>query len=364
MCAHLKRWRSAAVRSAHWPSPMPASALPPAAAAAPPAGVSAAAGGTGAAGGSPPAAAVLLRRAGGLTQAVVGGVSLEVAHSDLAPSRQGDGAQAAQGDDDDGADAANELWTWFFEEGFSLASATGFARVWPGAIVLIRALGDPESVLRLALAQAGRQRSRAPLVVELGSGSGLVGLAAAAAAGADVLLTDTAAVVSGVLAGNLQRNAGAGPAAVSAPGSSAGLPGAVRVGAGSAAAAVLDWTVPVEQQLQGAATEPDVVIAAECIWLAELVEPFAAAASSLLLRPGRPPSAGADRPVLFLSSRERAKDGSATFARVGAALSALAARGCGDATLVARFEPGAGTTADEEDEDEEGPLLVYAIRPD
>merc|ERR1719343_1471647 len=72
--------------------------------------------------------------------------------------------------------------------------------------------------------------------------------------------------------------------------------GAVPVGRGSASAAVLDWTVPVSQQLAGDAARPDVVIAAECVWLSELVEPFADAAAALL-RPGTHPDEGAPWPV-------------------------------------------------------------------
>mmetsp|Transcript_140474 Transcript_140474/g.356446 ORF Transcript_140474/g.356446 Transcript_140474/m.356446 type:complete len:374 (-) Transcript_140474:32-1153(-) len=326
------------------------------------------------------AGTVMLRRNGGVTQAVVCGVRLEVVHVDSAAGAGTEGAE-----DDDGEDAALEMWTWFFEEGFSLASATGFARVWPGGAALVRSVGDADSALRLALAQASEAAGRSARCLELGAGCGLVGLAAAAAAGADVLLTDTAAVVNGVLARNLRHNSGASvpPAATDGAHSSAAAepwPGAVAVGTGRAAVAVLDWTVPVGEQLQGCSAAPDVVLAAECVWLAELIEPFADAAAALLLsRQGSCSSAepreGEDRqghdtredgqaalppPVLFLSSRERARSGSTTFAPVGAALAALAARGCGDCRLVERHEAGGG----QDDEDEDSPLLVYAVRPD
>jgi len=275
------------------------------------------------------------------------------------------------------------MMTWFFEEGFSLASATGFARVWPGASALIRALDDHADPVRQAFATAAEARKaagiipgshNAPVCVELGAGCGLVGLAAAAVAGADVLLTDTAPVVQGVLERNVARNVAAWSSSsqdgASSP-TSAPWPGAQQLGLGTVAAAVLDWTRPVSDQLHGPTWYPDVVLAAECVWLAELVEPFADAAAALLR--GREYS-GTDEsqgnkflmsrmphPVLFLSSRERAKAGSTTFSRVQSALSALASRGCGNCQLVAKYDADAGL---DDGEDEEGPLLVYAVRLD
>mmetsp|Transcript_75478 Transcript_75478/g.157425 ORF Transcript_75478/g.157425 Transcript_75478/m.157425 type:complete len:346 (+) Transcript_75478:133-1170(+) len=315
----------------------------------------------------------MMKRSGGLTEATICGVRLEVAHSNLAPARgeQRDG-RADEDDDDDGEDAANELGTWLFEEGFSLASATGFARVWPGATVLVRQLADAESSLRQSLTVAQTARpSSCPMVLELGAGCGLVGLAASVAAAADVLLTDTAAVVTGVLAKNLERNAGvAAPASDAASGTTSALPGAVAIAQGFAAAAVLDWTSPIEKQMEGIPSAPDVILAAECIWLSELVPPFAETAAHLLkarqkelLSAGADASVMAELPVLYLSSRERARQTSTTFATVESALAALTERGCGLQTLVARHEQSSGVTADEDDEDEDGPLLVYAVRP-
>ncbi|KAG2482956.1 hypothetical protein HYH03_018133 [Edaphochlamys debaryana] len=74
--------------------------------------------------------------------------------------------------------------------------------------------GGPQVPLHLGALLAGRR------VLDLGSGTGLAGLAAAAA-GAHVLLTDLASVVAGSLRHNLQRNA-AGPCAP--PGGSATPP--------------------------------------------------------------------------------------------------------------------------------------------
>jgi len=334
----------------------------------------------------------IVQRNGGVTRVVVNGVALEVLHGNLAGrGSSGAGGTCGDGNAEDSDDGNLEMLSWFFEEGFSLASATGFARVWPGGAALVRALSDTSDPVRQAIDVARAMRSAAAAdacssrrhvaarCVELGAGCGLVGLAAAAAAGADVLLTDTAPVVHGVLVRNLKHNAAAGSNGNGSADTSARVapwPGAERVGRGSVAASVLDWTRPVRDQLSGVAACPDVVLAAECVWLAELVEPFADAAAALLLghsqqgqlpeddekssRPEEHLLSSLPVPVLFLSSRERAKAGSASFAHVNAALSALASRGCGDCTLVAQYAPG----GEHDDGDEEGPLFVYAVRPD
>jgi len=321
----------------------------------------------------------VLQRRGGATCVVVGGVSLEVVHENIAGTSGGksDGSN----EDTDSDDGGLEMMTWFFEEGFSLASATGFARVWPGASALIRALDNDADPVRQAFATAAEARRAAgnrsaPVCVELGAGCGLVGLAAAAVAGADVLLTDTSPVVQGVLERNVARNSAAWSSSVqdsNQPGGSTApsWPGARRLGLGTVTAAVLDWTRPVSEQLHGA-SYPDVILAAECVWLSELVEPFADAAAALLHGPERCGTedrlrgdaflmSRTPQPVLFLSSRERAKAGSTTFSHIHSALSALAARKCGDCQLVAQYDPDAGL---DDGEDEDGPLLVYAVRPD
>ena len=190
-------------------------------------------------------------------------------------------------------------------------------------------------------------------ILELGSGTGLAGLFAAAGLGASVLLTDVPSVVE-LLQHNVQANSETGerashPAAggreahslcglghahrgprseeTNAAESSDTCVGArtcpeaakrevhaavdaiiaestspVRqtsqwrraspVGAGSAATARLDWTVPIGEQVGIDDNDPrdaHVVLACEVVWLAELVQPFVGTLAEVLRGPHRPP---------------------------------------------------------------------------
>ena len=117
-------------------------------------------------------------------------------------------------------------------------------------------------------------------MLELGAGTGLAGLAAAAA-GAHVLLTDVPSIVTDALEPNIARNAnparglvlGEGDSGARDPG---GWEDATAVGLGTATATPLDWTVPLAEQLVPSRDprRAELVLAAECVWLEELVEPF------------------------------------------------------------------------------------------
>merc|ERR1719201_1516117 len=133
------------------------------------------------------------------------------------------------------------------------------AAVWDGSIVLAMFL----ETHRDGLSNALRLPPGAALdtVVDVGSGTGLAGLAAAALldASATVFLTDVAAVVKGLL-DNIAANADSLRAATHA--------------------APLDWTSPAKDmaalsQTHGAALPPDLVIAADVVWVEALIQPLA-----------------------------------------------------------------------------------------
>jgi predicted nicotinamide N-methyase len=129
---------------------------------------------------------------------------------------------------------------------------------WDGGIVLAKYLERAPALVR------GRR------VLELGAGTGAVGLAAAALGATSVLLTDLPYVQA-----NLDANVAA-------------------LGLASASVAVLDWTAPLPPDLPPV----DVVVAADVVWLDELLPPFLATLDALLAR--------AEAPVALLAHQTRA----------------------------------------------------------
>jgi len=328
------------------------------------------------------------------------GASLLIARRDIAPA-----SGSRSGSDDDFVDPN------FFDDDYSVAATTGVCRVWEGAAVLVRHLGECEAL---------RARLRGRRVLELGAGVGLCGLAAAAA-GAHVLLTDLPAVVDEVLWENVRRNRrpredddrdgdrdgdgederrGEAPAAATsrAPTTTASPPSSsssstwsgatvpiVGPGRGTAASQALDWTKPVAAQLESqsriardalsradaeraagdAAAEAfwrrradpprdprraAILLAAECVWLRELVEPFAETCAALMRPRGDAEAcvlafrdrSGAHRVVPGSSGSGGGSDvrsggvvqhsGGGAFVPAAAVLEAFVARGCGCAT--------------------------------
>ena len=119
-------------------------------------------------------------------------------------------------------------------------------------------------------------------VLELGSGTGLAGLYAAHQ-GAHVLLTDVRAV-TGLIQHNIDANCTAGNC-------TGQWKGAVVIGQGSAACMALDWMQDVFTQSQFGGqdlSQTEYVIAAEVIWLQELLQPFVDTLAYVLKQPQRP----------------------------------------------------------------------------
>ena len=203
----------------------------------------------------------------------------------------------------------------FFDADFTIAASTG-SLMWEGSWACIEQLRQPESWLS--------QRLRGAKVVELGSGIGLLGLCAAAV-GASVLLTDVPSVVTSTLSDNVAANHRdalvLAPPPTTSPAGSHRWEDAGSVGAGSAAAQPLDWTVPLAQQTAPHdPREADVVLAAECVWLRDLVPPFVQTVCALLSSPRRP--------RCVMAFRERATAQSTTFSSAREVLGAFTEAGC------------------------------------
>lgn len=180
---------------------------------------------------------------------------------------------------------------------------TGFKKVWGGTSPLLNFLASP-----LGCTMAGQN------ILELGCGTGLAGLYAAHQ-GAHVLLTDVRAVTH-LVQQNIDAN--------STPGSSTGhWEGAAVVGQGSAACMALDWTKDVLTQTNCAGQDLSMmkyVIAAEVIWLQELLQPFVDTLAFVLRQ--------RCRPVCYMTYTRRGTASSKVFTSEAMVLQAMQSAGC------------------------------------
>ena len=152
---------------------------------------------------------------------------------------------------------------------------TGWA-VWDGAAAAAK-------YLEAAASQILTSSCPPASILELGSGTGLAGLAAAAALRLPTLLTDLPEVLP-----SLRHNIAANPALMQL-----------------VSAAALDWEEPqsstaLRPASSGACPSPLLVLAADCVWLEDLVQPFVSTLE-LAVRPG-------DRALLAYQSRSSRVD--------------------------------------------------------
>lgn len=247
----------------------------------------------------------------------------------------------------------------FFEPTYTVAGSTGFV-VWEGSWMLMN-----------YVATQMRDEIRGKKVVELGSGTGLAGLFIAAH-GAHVMTTDLVSVVEECLNDNIAMNrrpptpvgdeapavtgeckdalpatapetADPGAPPIEAlrlvPDACSGTPwaGATPIGllGGTCVAQELDWVRPVREQAAPLDfADADIILAAETVWLKELIEPFVVTVVSLLSSPKRPPC--------YLSYHNRGTEQSVTFATTGELLDSLRAHGCAVDLITEGVPPRAG----------------------
>lgn len=226
-----------------------------------------------------------------------------------------------------------EVDPYFFDDGYTLAATTGFARVWEGAEAMTRWLTRT------------RAAGRGTRVCELGAGVGECGLVLAAL-GCHVVLTDVRAVVEDVIRRNIAQNGEGTETRGEA------WPNALAMGDGSASRATLDWTDPVPARPFGKDCEvtffdADVLIAAECVWLRELLAPFVSTTSTLL-------RGGVEKLLLSVRDRSSSEDPSSgkAFANTKEVIRAFENAGCVVETL----------HREESTEDEGKDIVILDIR--
>ena len=221
----------------------------------------------------------------------------------------------------------------FFEVGYTLAASTGYLRVWEGSEILTNFMVCNDEMQKLI-------RNRR--VIELGSGSGLLGLAVAALGG-HVLLTDLTFLVEDVLRRNIKQNENITRndelkqqlnaneiSTKNITDAWCAWPGSLCIGHGSATTQALDWTKTIDVQSPSDDNmlyhcdprHAEIILAAECVWLRDLVLPFVNTVIELMH--------GQYRPKCILSFRDRSDDSleDGAFAGVKEVVQAFEERGC------------------------------------
>eukprot|EP00045_Choanoeca_perplexa_P012679 m.139720 g.139720 ORF g.139720 m.139720 type:complete len:271 (+) comp16097_c0_seq1:1326-2138(+) len=204
----------------------------------------------------------------------------------------------------------------FFDQDYTVAAATGVS-VWEGSWYFLH------------YAQQHAEDFTGKRVLELGSGTGLLGLCLAKGTGAHVMMTDVPAIVDEMLAMNIRDNSTSPNG--SPLGSKAAWPHSAPVGDGAAACASLDWTVPLSSQsMQGAdAADCDYLIGAETVWLKELIEPYVTTVTEILQRHRKHYEALRGGPMSCLMCyRNRGTDSSQSFATTAELLDCFRQHGC------------------------------------
>ena len=202
----------------------------------------------------------------------------------------------------------------FFDQDYTVAAATGVS-VWEGSWYFLQ------------YAQQHADTFDGKRVLELGSGTGLLGLCLAKGTRAHVMMTDVPAIVDEMLSMNLCDNATSDTVAC-AVASPAAWPQSHAVGEGTASCASLDWTVPLSEQTIQAA-DCDYLIGAETVWLKELIEPYVATVTDVLQQHRQHYEGVRGSPLTCLMCyRNRGTESSQSFATTSELLECFRQHGC------------------------------------
>mmetsp|Transcript_32897 Transcript_32897/g.59331 ORF Transcript_32897/g.59331 Transcript_32897/m.59331 type:complete len:327 (+) Transcript_32897:111-1091(+) len=251
----------------------------------------------------------------------------------------------------------------FFDEGYSMAGATGF-KVWTGSRLLIETLAWPQSDDCERLKEIQKVISSGAQLIELGSGVGVVGTYLSAI-GSQVLLTDLPTLVENAIDCNLLRNKKI-PASIPILSSDENAcpswlaPDGMRIGKGWANSTSLDWTFPLDEQLtKDQSSSIDFIIASDVVFLASMLTSLLNTVQSLFN------ASSSNNPSFILSFQRRdAKDGeeSATFTTVNGVIAAVEKRGWSLDCLAWRpvtvRKEADGAVIDDESE-----VFVFEIKP-
>jgi hypothetical protein len=204
----------------------------------------------------------------------------------------------------------------FFDQDYTVAAATGVS-VWEGSWYFLQ------------YAQQHAEEFAGKRVLELGSGTGLLGLCLAKGTRAHVMMTDVPAIVNEMLTMNIQDNVTPDPASRSF--GSIPWPQSQSIGEGTASCASLDWTVPLSvQSMQGAnAADCDYLIGAETVWLKELIDPYVQTVKDILQLHQQKYQQVRGKPLTCLMCyRNRGTETSQSFATTAELLHCFRQHGC------------------------------------
>ncbi|KAL3817548.1 hypothetical protein ACHAXA_003721 [Cyclostephanos tholiformis] len=200
-------------------------------------------------------------------------------------------------DDDDNDNVGDP---YFFERGFYLEAKTGF-QPWPGTRLMIEAFTCMKNE-RMDYWQMRLARNDLT-ILEVGAGVGIVGTCLAAVGG-NVLVTDLSVLVEHGIMPNLRRNdrrrhhRARDGNDVAAPPEGGRLDDFFldsrdrhRIEDGWAQAVVLDWFVPISEQIPRTTSSAlDVIVACDCMWMRKLIDPLFSVISTLFRQSSNRPS--------------------------------------------------------------------------